>query len=159
MLLERTVLRTIFLRLRDNMARARVGRTGAKLPIRHVLHWSESAFVSIHTVFMDIRAEIGARDGRLARTRAEEEELMLSFVADLPQATGVSMDWTVIDATTGFAACDFAEEMEADLMVLPGHDRPGGRVPSMADWALQVVPCSVWIVHCGPCWYLQEASS
>ena len=40
-------------------------------------------------------------------------------------------------ATTGFAACDFAEAMEADLLVLPGH-RPGTRMPTITDWALQV---------------------
>ena len=114
--------------------------------------------VSIHTVFMDARAGIGASDGKLARTRGEEEELMESFVADLSPAR-VSLDWRVIDATTGLAACDFAEEMEADLLVLPGHNRPGGRVPAMADWALQVVPCSLWIVHCGPCWNPQNFSS
>ena len=55
----------------------------------------------------------------------------------------------MIDAGTGFAACDFADAMEADLLVLPGRNRPGGRVPPMADWALQIVPCSLWIVHEG----------
>jgi nucleotide-binding universal stress UspA family protein len=105
--------------------------------------------VSIHTIFMDVRAAMRARDGRPARTRAEEEELMENFVAGLPPSE-VPTDWRVIEATTGFAACDFAESMDADLLILPGHNRAGGRVPPMADWALQVVPCSLWIVHCGP---------
>ena len=112
--------------------------------------------VSIHTIFMDVRVGIRARDGRPARTRAEEEELLENFAGSLPSSK-VPMDWRVIEATTGFAACDFAEEMEADLLVLPGHNRLGGRVPALADWALQVVPCSLWIVHCGPCWRPQDA--
>jgi nucleotide-binding universal stress UspA family protein len=107
--------------------------------------------VSIHTIFMDVRAGIGAKDGKPARTRAEEGELMEHFVAHLPPSD-VPIEWKVIEATTGFAACDFAESMDADLLILPGHNRPEGRVPAMADWALQVVPCSLWIVHCGPAW-------
>jgi nucleotide-binding universal stress UspA family protein len=102
---------------------------------------------SIHTIFMDARAGMGVMDGKPARTLAEEEELLENFVSSLPPSE-VPLEWRVIDATTGFAACDFAEAMEADLLVLPAHNRPGGRVPPMADWALQVVPCSLWIVHC-----------
>ena len=109
--------------------------------------------VSIHTVFMEVRAGVRTNDGWPARTRAEEEDLMKKFVASLPPSD-VPVEWRVIEATTGFAACDFAEAMEADLLVLPGHNRPGGRMPPMTDWALQVVPCTLWIVHCGPAWDL-----
>ncbi|MGB8465991.1 MAG: universal stress protein [Terrimicrobiaceae bacterium] len=111
--------------------------------------------VSIHTVFMEVRAEVRANDGRPARTRAEEEELMEKFVLSLPPSD-VSVEWRVIEATTGFAACDFAEAMEADLLVLPGH-RPGARMPTITDWALQVVPCGLWIVHSSPARNLHEA--
>jgi nucleotide-binding universal stress UspA family protein len=107
--------------------------------------------ISIHTIFMDARAETGAKDGKPARTRAQEERLMEDFVASLPKCH-VPVDWKVVDATTGFAACEFAESVDADLLVLPGHNRPEGRVPPMADWALQVVPCSRWIVHGEPTW-------
>jgi nucleotide-binding universal stress UspA family protein len=107
--------------------------------------------VSIHTVFMDARAGIRAKDGKPARTRAEEEKLMENFIAGLPRSE-VPVDWTVIEGTTGFAACDFAESMDADLLVLAGHNYPERRVPAIADWALQVVPCSLWIVHCGTAW-------
>jgi nucleotide-binding universal stress UspA family protein len=107
--------------------------------------------ISIQTIFMDARAETGAKDGKPARTRAQEERLMEDFVASLPKCH-VPVDWKVVDATTGFAACEFAESVDADLLVLPGHNRPEGRVPPMADWALQVVPCSRWIVHGEPTW-------
>ncbi len=111
--------------------------------------------VSIHTIFMKARAETGAQDGRPARTRAQEEEMMHAFLADLPDCA-VPVDWHIVEATTGFAACEFADSVGADLLVLPGHDRPEGRIPPMADWALQVVPCSLWIVHCGPTWSRRE---
>lgn len=104
--------------------------------------------ISIHTIFMDARARTGARDGKPARTRAQEERLMEDFLASLPKCQ-VQVDWNIVDATTGFAACEFAESVEADLLVLPGYNRPQGRVPPLADWALQVVPCSLWIVQGG----------
>jgi nucleotide-binding universal stress UspA family protein len=102
--------------------------------------------ISIHTIFMEARARTGAKDGKPVRTRAQEQRLMEDFIASLPKSE-VPVDWRVVDATTGFAACEFAESVGADLLVLPGHNRPEGCVPPMADWALQVVPASLWIVR------------
>jgi hypothetical protein len=73
---------------------------------------------------------------------------MEDFLASLPKCQ-VQVDGNIVDATRGFAACEFAESVEADLLVLPGYNRPQGRVPPLADWALQVVPCSLWIVQGG----------
>ena len=44
------------------------------------------------------------------------------------------------------------ETLNADILILPGRNQPGGRFPSFTDWVLQVVPCSLWIVHEGPAW-------
>ena len=117
--------------------------------------------ISIHTIFMDARARMGTKDGKPARTRVQEERLMEEFLASLPKCQ-VQIDWNIVDATTGFAACEFAESVEADLLVLPGYNRPQGRVPPLADWALRVVPCSLWIVQgsgaCGNPSSLQKAT-
>ncbi len=107
--------------------------------------------ISIHTPFMQARAAVGAKGMTPARTRVEEERLMNDFLASLPEID-VPVDWRIVEATTGFAACEFADSVEADLLVLPGHNRAKGRVPPMADWALQVVPCSLWIVHGDAAW-------
>jgi len=107
--------------------------------------------ISIHTIFMEARAKAGLQDGQPARTRAQEEQLMNDFLSSLPDCD-VPLESTIVNATTGFAACDFADSVGADLLVLPGHNRPNGRIPQMANWALQVVPCSLWIVHCGSSW-------
>jgi len=104
--------------------------------------------ISIHTIFMDARAGTGAKDGKPARTRVQEEQPMEDFLASLPKCQ-VQVHWNIVDATTGFAASEFAESVEADLLVLPGYNRPQGRVPPLADWALQVAPCSLWIVQDG----------
>lgn len=101
--------------------------------------------VSVHTIFMEARATLGQWD-RPARTRAEEEKLLESFVAKLP-ACSRPLSWKVIKAGTGFAACDYAETVEADILVLPGHNPKDGRFPSFADWVFQVIPCDLWIVH------------
>jgi nucleotide-binding universal stress UspA family protein len=106
--------------------------------------------VSVHTIFMKARANLCQPD-QSARTRAEEEQLLKQFVAELP-ACSLPVACRVIDAATGFAACDYAEAVEADVLVLPGSNRPGGRVPALADWVIQVVPCSLWLVHEGPVW-------
>jgi len=104
--------------------------------------------VSIRTPFMKARAELGHGDARMP---AEVERLLDAFIEGLPPCRR-PLKSRIIDAGTGFAACDYAETIGADVLVLPGRNRPGGRVPPFADWVLQVVPCSLWIVHEGPAW-------
>ena len=53
----------------------------------------------------------------------------------------------IVDTTTGFAACDFTQSIGAELLVVPAPEHVECAVPSMMDWALQVTPCSLWIVR------------
>ncbi len=112
--------------------------------------------VSIHTVFMEARARLGPNQA--GRTYAEEVQLMDEFVASLP-AGRVAVEGRVLRGTTGFVGCDFADSVEADLLVLPGHHRGEGRITPMIDWTLRVLPCSLWIVHRGPVWSRYGAAS
>ena len=103
--------------------------------------------MSIHTIFMDARARTGAKDGKPARTRAQEERLMEDFLASLPKCQ-VQVDWNIVDATTGFAACEFAESVDADLLVLrlcpaPGPCAPTGRLGA-PNRAVQSLDCAEW---------------
>jgi nucleotide-binding universal stress UspA family protein len=102
--------------------------------------------ISIHTPFMQARAESGVEYEEPARTREEEEELMRDFVATAP-ACGVPVESKIVDTTTGFAACDFTQSIGGELLVVPAPEHLEGAVPSMMDWALQVTPCSLWIVR------------
>jgi len=102
--------------------------------------------ISVHTPFMQARAESGVEYEEPARTREEEEELMRDFVATTP-ACGVPVESKIVDTTTGFAACDFTQSIGAELLVVPAPEHLEGAVPSMMDWALQVTPCSLWIVR------------
>ena len=83
-----------------------------------------------------------------ARKREEEEQLLRDFVATVP-ACGVPVESKIVDTTTGFAACDFTQSIGAELLVVPAPEHVEGAVPSMMDWALQVTPCSLWIVRAG----------
>src|SRR5260370_38735498 len=71
---------------------------------------------------------------------------MEDFVAAAP-ACGVPVESKIVDTTTGFAACDFTQSIGAELLVVPAPEHVEGAVPSMMDWALQVTPCSLWIVR------------
>jgi nucleotide-binding universal stress UspA family protein len=101
--------------------------------------------ISIHSIFMDAVAAVKGSQEKSFRTHQDDEQLLEQFLADLP-CPSVSLDWRVIDAITGFAACDFAESIEADLLVLPWQHHASSRVPPLADWALRVVPCSLWLI-------------
>ena len=62
-------------------------------------------------------------------------------------ACDVPVESKIVDTTTGFAACDFTQSIGAELLVVPAPKHVEGAVPSMMDWALQVTPCSLWIVQ------------
>jgi nucleotide-binding universal stress UspA family protein len=53
----------------------------------------------------------------------------------------------VISIHTPFMQCDFTQSIGAELLVVPAPEHAEGVVPSMMDWALQVTPCSLWIVR------------
>lgn len=107
--------------------------------------------VSVHTVFMEARARLGIATENSARTFKEEEQLMEEFISGLPNSD-IPVEDRVLRGATGFAACDFAESIDADLLVLPSHHRPDGRILPMVDWAIRILPCSLWLVHDGPVW-------
>jgi len=39
------------------------------------------------------------------------------------------------------------QSIGAELLVVPAPKHVEGAVPSMMDWALQFIPCSLWIVR------------
>jgi nucleotide-binding universal stress UspA family protein len=124
----------------------------AKTALKNALWLAEAdsaelvQIISIHTAFMQARAELGTEHEKPARTREEEEELLRDFVAKAPVCS-VPVESRIIDTTTGFAAYDFTESIGANLLVVPAPEHIEGAVPSMMDWALQVTPCSLWIVR------------
>jgi nucleotide-binding universal stress UspA family protein len=102
--------------------------------------------ISIHTPFMQARADSGAEYEKPARRREEEEHLLRDFMA-IALAYGVPVESKIVDTTTGFAACDFTQSIGGELLVIPASRHVEGAVPWMMDWALQVTPCSLWIAR------------
>ena len=98
--------------------------------------------IALYTACMRARAE---REPA-GRTRQETEALLVEFVADAP-ACGVTLDADIIDGTTGFGAYDFTQSVGADLLVVPAPPHLEGAVPPRMNWALQVTPCSLWVVR------------
>ena len=98
--------------------------------------------IALYTAFMRARAEYDPA----GRTREETERLLVEFVADAP-ACGVALDVDIVEGTTGFGAYDFTQAVGADLLVVPAPPHLAGAVPPRMNWALQVTPCSVWVVR------------
>jgi nucleotide-binding universal stress UspA family protein len=123
----------------------------AKMAFKNALWLAEAdsaelvQVISVHTPFMEARAESGAEYEKPARKREEEEHLLRDFVATASAC--VPVESKIVDTTTGFAACDFMQSIGAELLVVPAPKHVEGAVPSMMDWALQVTPCSLWIVR------------
>jgi nucleotide-binding universal stress UspA family protein len=102
--------------------------------------------IALYTALMQARAERGAEGEPPVRTREETERRLCEFVAAAPPC-GVALDADIVEGTTGFAAYDFAQSVDADLLVVPAPPRLGGAVPPRMNWALQVTPCSLWVVR------------
>lgn len=98
--------------------------------------------IALYTALMQARAE----HEPAVRTREETERLLREFVTSAPTC-GVALDADIIGGTTGFAAYDFAQSAGADLLVVPAPTRLRGAVPPRMNWALQVTPCSLWVVR------------
>jgi hypothetical protein len=87
-----------------------------------------------------------AKHGPAGRTRKETERRLVEFVADSPPCR-VALDVDIIEGTTGFGAYDFIQSIGADLLVVPAPPQLDGAVPPRMNWALQVIPCSLWVVR------------
>ena len=98
--------------------------------------------IALYTALMQARAEYEPA----GRTRQETERRLVEFVADSPPC-GVALDVDIIEGTTGFGAYDFTQSAGADLLVVPAPPHLEGAVPPRMNWALQVTPCSVWVVR------------
>ena len=102
--------------------------------------------IALCTTFMQARAARGAEGQGPTRTREETERLLGAFVAGAP-ACDVPLAADIVEGTTGFGAYEFAQSVGADLLVVPAPMRLGGAVPPRMNWALQVTPCSLWVVR------------
>lgn len=102
-----------------------------------------------YTSFDQARARRRAKNPRtVARTLEEEEVALQDFVLGAG-ATPVPIETRCIRGNTGFAASDFVQSVEADLLIVPLETKPGAeaKLPRQSAWITDVIPCNLWIIR------------
>jgi nucleotide-binding universal stress UspA family protein len=107
--------------------------------------------IRVYTTFDEVRASTFVENGGGAprpRTFKEEEAALEKFVLDAGD-TDVPIDARCIRGNTGFAASDFVQSVEADLLVVPVHKDADSkeRLPNHLAWISDVIPCNLWLVR------------
>lgn len=98
--------------------------------------------VRLITTFDQARAK---QDGTPAET--DEEAKLEHFVLDLGH-TDVPIEVRLIRGNTGFAAADFVNSVEADLLVVPlDPAKNAGQLPPNLEWLIDVIPCNLWVIR------------
>lgn len=106
--------------------------------------------IRVYTTFDEARAAILAENGGStprARTFDEEEKALEEFVLAAGE-TKVPIEARCLRGNTGFAASDFVQSIEADLLVVPIHPaETGERLPNHIAWITDVIPCNLWVIR------------
>jgi nucleotide-binding universal stress UspA family protein len=102
-----------------------------------------------YTSFDKARA---ARRGKTPKTPArtlEEEEIALQEFILAAGNTAVPIEARCIRGNTGFAASNFVQAVEADLLVVPLETKPEPtpKLPTRIAWVTDVIPCNLWIIR------------
>jgi len=107
--------------------------------------------IRIITTFDEIRAARGGRSEKSnkAKSLQGEEAALEDFVLSAG-ATDVPVEARCIRGNTGFAAADFVQSVEADLLVVPvppGKKNGGQTLPGNISWITDVIPCNLWVIR------------
>jgi len=116
---------------------------------------SENLYViRVYTTFDAARASLQANpettDDRqpTARTLEEEEDALEEFI-DFAGPTELAVEARCIRGNTGFAASDFVQAVEADLLVVPVEPSRAetSELPAHIAWVTDVIPCNLWVIR------------
>jgi nucleotide-binding universal stress UspA family protein len=125
--------------------------------LRKALHLAEREgcerlyVIRVYTTFDEARA---TRRPKLpnaqtrSRTLAEEEAALEQFVLTAGQ-TNVPIEARSVRGNTAYAASDFVQAIEADMLVVP-VSVPGGpdkKLPARINWVTDVIPCNLWVIR------------
>lgn len=107
--------------------------------------------IRIFTRFDEARASLHTNlaSEEKPKTRDEEEAALESFVLSAGP-TEVPIETRCIHGNTGFAASDFVQSVEADLLVvavLPTPVDDGPSLPANIAWINDVIPCNLWVIR------------
>lgn len=108
--------------------------------------------IRVYSSFDAARATLQANqeapiDQPVARTLEEEEAALEEFIESAGVAQ-VAIESRCIRSNTGFAASDFVQTVEADLLVVPVEETPhSDGIPGHIAWVTDVIPCNLWIIR------------
>ena len=134
----------------------------ARVALKRTLHLAaqektENLYViRVYTSFDAARATLKAnqeettgREQPAAPTLDEEEEALDLFVDSVIDGESeITIEGRCIRGNTGFAASDFVQAVEADLLVVPvepNADSP--ELPPHISWVTDVIPCNLWVIR------------
>ena len=127
----------------------------AQRALRRTLHLAEKEncerlyVIRNYTSFDKARAARQGRSGKGAARTLEEEEIALQEFILAAGTTAVPIEARCIRGNTGFAASNFVQAVEANLLVVPLETRPEPKpkLPSRIAWVTDVIPCNLWMVR------------
>jgi nucleotide-binding universal stress UspA family protein len=102
-----------------------------------------------YTSFDKARAARQGKSGKQVARTLEEEEIALQEFILAAGATVVPIEARCIRGNTGFAASNFVQAVEANLLIVPleTEPEPKPKLPSRIAWVSDVIPCNLWIVR------------
>ncbi len=101
--------------------------------------------IRVYTSFDAARANLAGESN--ARTIEQEEEALENFIGQAGESK-VPTDPRCIRGNTGFAASDFVQAVEADLLVVPIEpNAESNELPAHIAWVTDVIPCNLWIIR------------
>ena len=107
--------------------------------------------IRVYTTFDEARASRRAKATEVqlpARTLAEEEAALEEFILAAGQ-TDVPIEARCVRGNTAYAASDFVQAIEADLLAVPLAPQPGSekKLPPKIAWVTDVIPCNLWVIR------------
>ena len=107
--------------------------------------------IRVYTTFDEARASRRAKTAEIeisARTLEEEEAALEQFILAAGQ-TDVPIEARCVRGNTAYAASDFVQAIEADLLAVPVLSQPAAekKLPPQIAWVTDVIPCNLWVIR------------
>lgn len=107
--------------------------------------------IRVYTTFDEARSKRRGKTPEAqtrARTLVEEEAALEKFILSAGQ-TDVPIEARCVRGNTAYAASDFVQSVEADLLAVPvpALRGPEKKFPARIAWVTDVIPCNLWVIR------------
>jgi nucleotide-binding universal stress UspA family protein len=122
--------------------------------LRMTLHLAEQErcerlyAIRVYTTFDEARASRRTKTSEPARTLEEEEAALEKFILQAGP-TDVPIEARCVRGNTAYAASDFVQAVEADLLAVPAvrESETEKELPPQIAWIMDVIPCNLWVIR------------